>query len=172
VIFWSPWISLAERSCSSFALVVFPVCRWGTASSFRWCRRGLSVGCPNWWGLDSILGSSDLEHRWMAFSFRAKRMFWSLREIASTNSDLSFEAYFWLQNSFYITNTWTLSCNNFYLNYSIWYCTYVCWLCSRFIENRSSWSWSMNPFTRWFCHSWWGSLSPYKDYSSLLRGAS
>jgi hypothetical protein len=23
VIFWSPWISLAERRCSSFALVVF-----------------------------------------------------------------------------------------------------------------------------------------------------
>jgi hypothetical protein len=25
VIFWSPWISLAERSCSSFALVIFCV---------------------------------------------------------------------------------------------------------------------------------------------------
>jgi hypothetical protein len=34
-----------------------------------------------------------------------------------------------------------LSCNNLYLNFNIWYCTYVCWLCSRFIENRSSWSW-------------------------------
>jgi hypothetical protein len=27
VIFWSPWISLAEHSRSSFALEVFPMCR-------------------------------------------------------------------------------------------------------------------------------------------------
>jgi hypothetical protein len=85
--------------------VVFPVCSWGTASSFWWCRWGLSVGSLNQWGLDSILGYSGLERQWMAFSFRAKRMFWSLREITSVNSNLSSESYFLLQTSFYITNT-------------------------------------------------------------------
>jgi hypothetical protein len=30
----------------------------------------------------------------------------------------------------------------------------VCWLCSRCAENRSSWSWSMNPSSRWFCHTY------------------
>jgi hypothetical protein len=35
----------------------------------------------------------------MTFSFRANRIFWPLREIASVNSDLSFEAWFWLQTS-------------------------------------------------------------------------
>jgi hypothetical protein len=38
-----------------------------------------------------------------------------------------------------------LSCNNFHSNFNIWYCTYVCWLCSRFTENRSSWSWRWTP---------------------------
>jgi hypothetical protein len=38
-----------------------------------------------------------------------------------------------------------LSYNKFYSNFNIWYCTYVCWLCSRFIENRSSWSWWWTP---------------------------
>jgi hypothetical protein len=42
--------------------------------------------------LDSVLGSSGLERRWMTFSFRVKRMFSLLREIASANSDLSPEA--------------------------------------------------------------------------------
>jgi hypothetical protein len=81
-------------------------------------------------------------------------------------------------------------CNNLYLNFDILYCTHVCWLCSRFAENRSRWSWLANPSPRWFCHSlvseksWcntlrylkitntlcrWRLLSPYKDYSSLLR---
>jgi hypothetical protein len=45
-----------------------------------------------------------------------------------------------------------LSCNNFYLNFNIWYYTYVCWLYSRFTKDHSSWSWSINPFPRWFCH--------------------
>jgi hypothetical protein len=81
--------------------------------------------------------------------------------------------------------------NNLYLNFNIWYCTYVCWLCSCFTENHSSWSWSMKPIpkvvlsqlvtranlrqhtrvpikiTTMLCR--WGSLSPYKDDSSLLR---
>jgi hypothetical protein len=42
--------------------------------------------------MDFVQGSSGLERRWMAFSFRAKRMFRSLREIASANFDLSPEA--------------------------------------------------------------------------------
>jgi hypothetical protein len=66
----------------------------------------------------------------------------------------------------------------------------VYWLCSRFTENLSSWSRSMNPLpevvlsqlvirailrqhtmylkiTTMLCQ--WGSLSPYKYYSTLLR---
>jgi hypothetical protein len=64
------------------------VCRWGTAFSFWRCWQGLSVGSPNRWELDFVLGSSGLEHRWMTFSLRAKRMFWSFREITSTKSDV------------------------------------------------------------------------------------
>jgi hypothetical protein len=52
----------------------------------------LSITLTNRWGLYSVLVSSVLECRWMAFSFSAMRMFWSLREIASTNYDLSSEA--------------------------------------------------------------------------------
>jgi hypothetical protein len=54
-----------------------------------------------------------------------------------------------------------LSCNIFYSNFNIWYCTYVCWLCSRFTENRSSWSWRRTP-------PWGGSVTAGFGRPTLL----
>jgi hypothetical protein len=73
---WSPWISLVEHSCSSFAPVVFCV-QVRSFFLFWWCWRGLLVRGPNQWGLDTLLGSSGLEHWWMAFSSRRLRMSWT-----------------------------------------------------------------------------------------------
>jgi hypothetical protein len=49
---------------------------------------------PNRGGLGAILGSIGLEHRWMALSSRAKRMYQTLREITSDKCKISFEACF------------------------------------------------------------------------------
>jgi hypothetical protein len=63
VTFGSRWISLAEHSRSSFALVVSFVCRWGSSTSFQRCQWGLSVGDPDWWGLGSLLGLVGVGHQ-------------------------------------------------------------------------------------------------------------
>jgi hypothetical protein len=162
------------------------MCRWGAASSFWRCWWGLLLGGPNRWGLDTVLGSSGLEHWWMAFSSRAKRIYWLWEK--SLPQTLSHLLKHLLGFNLLHTLNVNLICNNLYLNFNIWYYTDVCWLCSRFTENRSRWSLSMNPLpevvlsqlvirvslrqhsrylTNTLCQ--WGSLSPYKDCSSLLR---
>jgi hypothetical protein len=86
-----------------------------------------------------------------------------------------------------------LKCNNLIFNeIMVFNALYVCLLHSRFIENHPIWILEDGPIiSEWFCYSWyqsqigakhtlkhlkitttlcwWGSLSPYKEYNSLLR---
>jgi hypothetical protein len=61
---WSRWISLVERSPSSFCSCCFymHVCRWGCSSFFRRCRWGLLVGGVDRWGPGSLLGLLGVGH--------------------------------------------------------------------------------------------------------------
>jgi hypothetical protein len=99
VIVRSLWISLAERSHSSFALVVscvqvksfcFFLVMLMRASSgrFKPMRVGLLTGILRLRALmDGIL-------------FKGEENVLNMREIAFTNSDLSPAVYFWFQTSF------------------------------------------------------------------------
>jgi hypothetical protein len=145
VIFWSPWVSLAECSRSSFALVVFCVqvrscfllpmmptrVDSGKSKLMRdgFHTRILRLRVP----MDGILfyGKGNV----LTVERNCFRKLWS----NLLNQNFCFNPPLCNQ---YIN----LSCNNFYWNFNIWYCTYVCWLCSRFAENCSSWSWRWTPF--------------------------
>jgi hypothetical protein len=94
--FGSRWISLANHSCSSFALVVSPVCRWGSSPSFRRCWRGLSVDGPDRWGLGSLLGLTSIYRLRKASFSRVRRMGltweWTLRPYKDYSSLLKWQA--------------------------------------------------------------------------------
>jgi hypothetical protein len=145
VIFWSPWISLAECSRSSFALVVFcvqvrtyflllPMLTRVVSGKSKPMRAGLRtmilrLRVP----MDGILFSG--KGNVLTVERNCFRKLW----FNLVKQNFCFKPPLWNQ---YIN----LSCNNFYLNFNIWYCTYVCWLCSCFAENCSSWSWRWTSF--------------------------
>jgi hypothetical protein len=156
LIFWSPWICLVECSRSTFALVVSCV-QVSNASSFRSCWWGLPVGGPNQWGMGTILGSLGLECWWMAFSSRVMKMYRTMWEIASANSETFFWSVFWLQTSFLCKNM-NLICNNLYWNFNIRYCKLMCVDCvlawPRIAQVDPGWR---TPSSRAFYHSWYQS---------------
>jgi hypothetical protein len=88
---WSPLICLAERNRSSFALVVFCV---QVRNCFLLLVMPTTVVSGNFKPMRVGLHTRILRLRapMDGILFRARRMFWPLRVITSTNSYLSSEA--------------------------------------------------------------------------------
>jgi hypothetical protein len=144
VIFWSPWISLAERSRSSFALVVFCV---QVRSCFLLLTMPTRVVSGKSKPMKYGLHTGILRLRVPMDGI----LFWGKGNVLTVERNsfrkLWFNPLKWNFGFKPLCNQYlNLSCNNFYLNFNIWCCTYVCWLCSRFTENHSSWSWRWTPF--------------------------
>jgi hypothetical protein len=131
----SRWVSLVERSCSSFAfnccVQVSP-----SLSLFRWCRWWLLVGTAGFWELDSILEPiAGVELLKEVFTSRARWMPLRRWDIRFRKYVLSFE-----EHSYLNLVILKLKCNNLIFNeILILYASYVCLLHSRFIENHSIW---------------------------------
>jgi hypothetical protein len=145
----SSWISLVERSHSSFCSYCFymHVCRWG-CSSFFWRRwQGMLVGGPDWWGLGSpleLIGVGcpmELTHFWgegcVFFT-------WEMISLPHKNYAISFEALFWLQN-ICIKIHGTIIYNNYLYNLNIMVLHAFCCVCNVLASLRTT----RYDLTRW-----------------------
>jgi hypothetical protein len=154
--FGSQRISLVERSRSSFcSCCVYPVCRWGSSSSFlRWCQRGLSLGGPDRWGLGSLLGLTGVGHPMELTPFYGEGRVLDVREIASAKLYSIFWSALLASTSVNLIHGTQIVITTSELKYHGIVCLCVAFAHSRFIENPLIWSWEMNPsFLRWFCHN-------------------
>jgi hypothetical protein len=129
VAFGSWRISLVEHSRSSFCSCCFylSVCRWGS-SSFRWRRRGMTMGDPDWWGLGFLLGPVGVNRPRRLLSSRAKSVCLSWETNASAKILIILWSTFWAL-SFVNSNTCHLIYNNFNLNFifgNVCLCVCVC----------------------------------------------
>jgi hypothetical protein len=96
VIFWSLWISLAKRSHSSFAVVVFSV-QVRNCFLFPVMPMRVVSGRPEPMRVGLRTGILRLRVLMDGILFEGEENILIMRETTSANSDISFEAYFGLQ---------------------------------------------------------------------------